>query len=107
MNNSSFNTIMFIMVPILAICIFIFCFAMMFSPKARSKMMGNQIQTLKHMMEDNKELLADLNKSAINVQKNILAENEDVLKDIATKKANINKEAIEITSEAIKKGLNK
>lgn len=99
--------IIFTIVPILVVCIFIFTFAMILSPKLRGKMMSKQMKSLKYMMEDSEEILTDLSKSAINVQKNILDENEDTLKDIATKKANISKKGIETTVRAIKKGLDK
>ena len=96
--------IMFTIIPIIAIGIFIFTFIMIFSPKARSKMMKRQMKTLKYMMEDNQDILTDLSKSALNVQHDILTKNEDALKNIATKQANINKEGIKIKSEAIKDG---
>lgn len=108
-NNNLFN-IMFMIVPIISIGIIAFVIVMMikmFNPKSRSKMMGKSLESLKYMMEENADLLQDLSKTSTNLQKNILDENEDTLRDIATKKAKINKDAIEITAEAIKKGLSK
>jgi F0F1-type ATP synthase membrane subunit b/b' len=98
---------MFTIVPILVVAIFIFTFTMIFSPKARGKMLSNQIKSLNSMLENSKDDIASLSKTATNLQKEILEQNEENLKDIATTKANINKDAIEITAEAIKKGLNK
>lgn len=106
MNNTIFN-IMFTIVPILVVAIFIFTFIMIFSPKARGKMLSKQVKALNIMLENSKDELAALSKTATNLQKEILEQNEEDLKDIATTKANINKEAIEVTAEAIKKGLSK
>ena len=106
MNNTIFN-IMFTIVPILVFAIFIFTFIMIFSPKARGKMLSKQVKSLNIMLENSKDELAALSKTATNLQKEILEQNEEDLKDIATTKANINKEAIEVTAEAIKKGLSK
>lgn len=83
----------------------------MFSPKLRGKFMSRQIKSLKYMVEDSKDDLTDIttttSNAAIKAQKNILDQNEDILKDITTRKANISKEGIEITTNAIRKGLTK
>ena len=62
-------SIMSIIIPILAIGIFIFVFAMMFSPKLRGKMMSRQIKSLKHMADFSKEDLdTTMNEIAINTK---------------------------------------
>ena len=105
--NSIFN-IMFTIIPILVVCIFIFTFAMILSPKLRGKMMSHQIKSLKYMMEESSADLTNLTtttaNAAIKAKKNILDENEDVLRDLATRQANISKDGIETTVRAIKKG---
>ena len=104
MNNTIFNLI-FTIVPILAVCIFIFTFIMIFSPKLRGKFMTKQMKSLKYMMEDSEEILSDLSKTAINVKKNILDQNEDTLKDLASREADIESIGIEKKARAIKNGL--
>ena len=47
--------VMFIIIPILVLLVFIFTFAMIFSPKLRGKMMANQIKAGKYMIEQTKE----------------------------------------------------
>ena len=95
--------LMFIIVPIFIV----YGFITVFSPKLRGKMMSKEVKALNVMLENSKDELAALSKTATNLQKEILEENEEDLTDIATTKANINKEAIEVTAEAIKKGLSK
>ena len=48
------------LIPILVICIFIFTFTMMFSPKLRAKMLSKQIKSLKHTIDYSKEDLENL-----------------------------------------------
>ena len=96
--------ILFIIVPIFIIGTFIFVIAMMFSSKLRGKMLANQIKSMKHMVDESKDVLADLSGTMIGVNKKILDENEDVLRDISSKKASINKDAIKMTARAIKDG---
>lgn len=97
-------SIIFIMVPIIAICIIIFTIVMMFSSKLRGKMMSKQIESMKHMLNDSKDDLADMAGVAIDIKKNMLDENQEVLKDLKTREANISKDSIEITAKAIKDG---
>ena len=96
---------LFIIVPIFIVCVFIFTFAMILSPKLRGKMLSRQVKSLKYMMDESKDDLEDLAKTSINTSNKILGDNEEVLKDISTKYAEINKDAIETTAKAIKKGL--
>lgn len=104
-----FFDILFVIVPFLIGIGFIFTFAMIFSPKLRSKMMGNQIKSLKYMMEDNKDNLSDImsnaGSSVINAKKKIMEEHEDSLQDLNTREANTRKDGIEITARAIRDGL--
>ena len=92
--------IMFLIVPILVVAIF----AMMFSSKLRGKMTANQIKSMKSMVDESKDALADLSSSMIDVRKKIIDENEDVLRDMSTKEASIRKDAVEMTARAIKDG---
>ena len=107
---SSFN-IIFIIVGVITIGIFVLTFLLIFSPKLRAKMMGNQIKATKYMLDENKENLTDIATTTGDVMiksgKSILDNNEDALTEMATKKANIKKESIEITTRAIKDGLTK
>lgn len=102
--------ILFYIVPILIGITFIMTIALMVSPKLRGKLMSRQIKATKHMMDYSKEDLKDiLSTSAdigINVEKEILDNNEETMRENATRKANINKKGIEITTNAIKEGLN-
>lgn len=82
MNFDLFN-IIFIIVSIVAALIFIFTFFMMFSPKLKSKIMGQNIKATKYMLNDN----------------------EQELKDIAAKSAEINRIGVFETAKAIKEGL--
>ena len=97
--------ILFIIVPIFIVGVFVFVIAMMFSSKLRGKMMSHQIKSMKHMMDESKDVLADLSGSMIDIKKNIIDENEDALRDISTKEASIKKDAIKMTARAIKEGL--
>lgn len=97
--------ILFIIVPILIACGFIFTFAMILSPKLRGKMMSRQFKSIKYMMEESKDDFANIANSAINVKKNILDNNEAVLTEMVNQEANIVKGGIETTVKAIKKGL--
>ena len=106
----SFNVI-FTVVMIFSLLIFGFVFAMILSPKLRSKMMKHQIKATKYMMEDSQEELSDIaavsSNIAIKSRKKVLDENEELLTEMATRNASINKEGVEITARAIKKGLSK
>lgn len=101
--------IMFAIVPVLVVCVFVFTFIMILSPKFRGKMMSRQIKATKYMIEESKEDLTDLVATTgdvtMNASKKILDENEDNIRDMITKGANISKVGIETTVRAIKKGL--
>lgn len=75
--------ILFTIVPIMIMLIFIFTFALIFSPKLRGKIMSNQIKATKYMVDESK----------------------NDIKDITTNMANATKESVTITTRAIKKGL--
>lgn len=102
--------IIFYIVPILIAITFIFTIALIFSPKLRGKMMSKQIKATKHMLDYTKDDLQDLMTTSatmgIDTEKTILDKNEDTLRNNVIRKANINKEGIEITTKAIKDGLN-
>lgn len=101
--------IMFIIVPILIGAGFIFTFAMIFSPKLRSKIMGHQIKSMKYMLDDNKDNLSDIMSSAsdvaITARKRIMDEHEDTIRNLNTRDAITRKDGIEITAKAIRDGL--
>lgn len=103
--------VMFVIVPIFIGLVFIFTFVMIIGPKLRGKMMSKQIEATKYMINESKDALEDIAKTAsdvyINSSKNILDNHGDTLKEMATKRANINAEGIEITTRAIKDGLTK
>lgn len=105
---SIFN-IIFIFTIILVIAIFIFTFAMLFSSKLRGKMMGREIKSVKHMLDESKDDIADITTTASNItiksRKDILDQNEDTLKDLATRNAKIHKDAIESTIKSVKTAL--
>lgn len=77
--------VMFIIVPIFIVLVFVFVILMMFSPKARGKMMSKQIKAAKYMIEESK----------------------DDIEKISTNMANVTKEGIETTTRAIKKRFTK
>lgn len=80
---------MFYIIPIVVIIVFIFTFVLtfilLFSPKARGKLMSNQIKATKYMVDETK----------------------DDIRDISTDMANATKEGIETTVHAIKRGITK
>lgn len=82
-NMFSFMWIFGGLIFIVAAVFIIFVFAMIFSPKLKSKFMGKQIKANKYMIDDNAE----------------------VMRETSTKMAQINSDGIEITAQAIKKGL--
>ena len=97
--------VLFVIVPILVVVIFGFTFVMMFSSKLRGKMLANQIKSMKVMVDESKDVIADLSSTVIGVNKKVLDENEDTLRDMSTKGASIKKDAIKMTARAIKEGL--
>lgn len=94
-----------VIVPIIMVCGFGFTFAMIFSPKLRSKLMGQQLKMQKHMLEENKDIIKDIAGLGINSSKEILDENAETLEDIASKKADINAVGVQKMAAAVKKGL--
>ena len=67
-NDFVFN-IMFSVVPILMFTIFAFTFAMVLSPKLRSKALRKQLEAQKHIYDENEDLLKELNIKGANIQK--------------------------------------
>ena len=96
--------ILFVIVPIFIIIMFVFTFAMIFSPKLRGKMLSKQIKATKYMLDDVGEDLEDLGSNAINIKSNILSRNEQELRNISSMEANIEKEKVRTISRAIKEG---
>ena len=94
----------------IALFIFIFTYVMMimFSSKARSKMIARQVKSLRGATdmskEDIEEMLTNLSGASINSKKRIIEENEDTLKDIKDAEARINKDAVRETAGAVKEG---
>lgn len=76
-------SIMFVIVPIFMAFVFIMLMLMIFSPKARGKMMSKQVKATKYMMDDSK----------------------DDIESISTGMADATKEGIKTTVSAIKQGL--
>ena len=107
----SISKILFIIVPILIACTFIFTIMMILSPKFRGKLMARQIKATKYMLDESKDSLEAIGKTAgnigINIKKDILDENKDNLKNIARDEADIVKDSIKIKARAIKEGLTK
>ena len=46
---------------LIAICMFVFVFGMIFSPNLRSKFMGHQLKMQKKMIDDNADIIEELN----------------------------------------------
>lgn len=105
MNHIIFEVI-FIVVPILVLCIFIFTIASLISPKLRGKMMSHQIKATKYMMNEVKDDLTEMGTmvGSINAKtrKGILEQNEEILKDVEKRQADIEKEGIKMKVKAIK-----
>ena len=74
--------IMMYIIPVIAIFIFVLTFVLMFSPKARGKMMSKQVKSMKYMMDESK----------------------DDIQNISTNMADATKGGIETTARALKKG---
>ena len=96
---------LFIVVPIFILLVFIFVLVMMFSPKARGKMLSRQIKAAKYMLDDVEDDLEDFGSNAINIKNNILSNNEAELKNISNIEANIEKDKVRTITKAIKEGL--
>ena len=97
--------IMFVIIPVIAIGIMVFTFAMMFSPKLRGKMMAKQVQSLKHMVNATQDDMAELSGAMVKTSKKIIDNNEEDLRHISKKSAEINAIGVETTARAIKRGL--
>ena len=54
------GNLVFIIVPIVAICIFIITFLLMVSPKLRGKMMSRQIKSVKYMLDESQDDLREM-----------------------------------------------
>ena len=104
-------SIMFVIVPILIGCVFVFMLIYLISPKFRGKIMSRQVKAVKHMMDYSKDDLTSIGKTAgdvgVKVANGVVTANEETLKNLSTTSANINKEGIAITAKAIKDGLTK
>ncbi|NLX94335.1 MAG: zinc ribbon domain-containing protein [Clostridiales bacterium] len=101
--------IVFILVFVLVIGTFIFTFAMMFSPKLRAKMMGKSVESVKYMMDEQKENLTDIATAAgdvvVDSKKNILDQHAGTLKEMSDTTADISRGGLEIAARAIKDGI--
>lgn len=75
-------TVMIYLIFTIAILIFILTFVLMFSSKAKGKLLSNQIKAMKYMMDESK----------------------DDIENISTNMADATKDGVEITARAIKKG---
>ena len=108
-NAFKMGEILFIIVPIIIIVTLVFMLIMMFSTKARGKMMSREIKATKYMTkyakEDIEDIMTDMGSASVNAKYNIINENEDILKDMTHRQAEINKESIKTTASAIKEGL--
>ena len=101
-----------VVMPIIFIPLFfggiIFLILMMFSPKLRAKMMGQQVKSMKYMLDENKDNLTDIATTTGGIAaqsfNNIINENEDALRNSTNKVSDIAAPAIEKTTRAIKKG---
>ena len=104
-----FFNVFFIIVIILIVLIFGFTFVMIFSSKARGKMMSKQVKSLKHMMDDSaadiEALGATLGGVSARTKKRVLDENEDILADVSQREANIKKGYVKTMARAVKEGL--
>ena len=74
--------IMIFIVTVIALLIIVLTFVFMFSPKARGKMMSQQVKSMRNMMDESK----------------------DDIQNIYTNMADATKDGIEITARALKKG---
>lgn len=101
---SGLFNVMIIIIPVIALCVFIFAVANFLSPKLRGKMLGKQFKAMKSMLDGTKDDLSDIAGIAIDIRKKVVDENEEALRDLKTKEANISKDSIEITAKAIKDG---
>ena len=127
--------IMSVLVPVLAVGIFVFVFAMLLSPKLRGKVMSRQVKATKYMLDESKDTLTDIATTAggiaadsadnilqqneqtltdiaartgsikVNAQHAILQQNGDKLGDIAAQTASIASPAVEAVARAVKKGV--
>lgn len=108
-NAMTLHKIIFTIVPILIAGSFIATFVMIFSPKARGKMLSKNIKALKYMTDYSKEDIEHITKEGASVgirsKKRILDENEDLLKEIADIESEIDASKIKKKVRAIKEGL--
>ncbi len=74
--------VMSFIIPVIAIGVFVLTFVLMFSPKARGKMMSKQVKATKYMVDESK----------------------GDIESISTNMADATKGGIETTVRAIKKG---
>ena len=97
--------VMMYIVPIIAILIFVLTFVLIFSPKARGKMMSKNIKSMRYMLDESKEDIEHLSTNMINSTKNIVDKSKDDIESISENMANATKSGVETTTRAIKKGL--
>lgn len=100
--------LMFVLVPIIAIGMFVLVACVMFVPGVRSKFFGHQLKMQKKMLEDNKEVMTDIGKITgeigVKTAKGVIDENEDDIRHVVSKSADMSKDAITTATRAIKKG---
>ncbi len=108
-------SVMMIIMPIIGVLFFLailtFIILLIFSPKFKAKLMGNQIKAVEYTVHDNKDNIthigSDVGDIITNTGENILNNNEDKLKDIASRSAKVMEGGIETTAGAITKGVSK
>jgi hypothetical protein len=105
--------IVMIIGPIIGVLFFLailtFIILLIFSPKFKAKLMGNQIKAVEYTVHDNKDSIthigSDVGDIVAETGENILNKNEDKLKDISSRGAKIMEDGIETTVGAITKGI--
>lgn len=61
--------LLFLIVPFLIICTFIYVFVMIISPKARGKIMSRQIKATKYMVDESKDDIESISTNMANATK--------------------------------------
>lgn len=102
--NGMFNA-MFYIIPILGIAIFAFACIMMFSAKARGKLMSKQMKAMRYMMEESQEDLSTIVSTTNKAASHGIHESREELKMMGDDLAYASEDAIETTVRAVKKGI--
>src|SRR5574344_2481427 len=68
--------ILFIIIPIIAVSIFVFTFVLIISPKLRGKMISNNMKSIRYAFDESKDDISHISNEGVNIVKSIKNDNK-------------------------------